>query len=155
MPPLNWWQIMPVPERPAGFASPGVDVQAPEGSGSIIVVVATNAPLIPTQCDRLAQRAALGIGRTGGLGENSSGDLILAFATGNPVIASDRIGEPPLTQSLTMLSDDYIDPYFEATAEATEEAIWNALVAAETMVGRDGVTAHGLDPERLRAALQP
>jgi D-aminopeptidase len=124
-----------------------------EGAGSIIVLVATDAPLLPHQCDRLAQRAALGIGRTGGLGEHSSGDLILAFATGNPVVASDRVGEPPLTQPVTMLSDDYIDAYFEATAEATEEAIVNALVAAETTTGYRGVTVHALPHDRLLEVL--
>jgi D-aminopeptidase len=126
---------------------------AAEGAGSIIVVVATDAPLLPHQCDRLAQRAALGIGRTGGLGEHSSGDLILAFATGNPVIASDDRTAPPLTQPLTMLSDDYIDAYFEATAEATEEAIVNALVAAETTTGFRGVTAYALPHDRLLEVL--
>jgi D-aminopeptidase len=121
----------------------------PHGAGSIIVIVATDAPLLPHQCNRLAQRAALGIGRTGGLGEHSSGDLILAFATGNPVRASDAKTAPPRTQPLTMLSDDYIDPYFEATAEATEEAIANALVAAETTTGLGGATAYALPHDRL------
>jgi D-aminopeptidase len=122
---------------------------AAEGAGSIIVLVATDAPLLSHQCDRLAQRAALGIARTGGLGEHSSGDLMLAFATGNPVIASDDRTPPPLTQPLTMLSDDYIDAYFEATAEATEEAILNALVAAETTTGFRGATAYALPHGRL------
>jgi D-aminopeptidase len=125
-----------------------------EGSGSIIVLVATDAPLLPHQCDRLAQRAALGIARTGGLGEHSSGDLILAFATGNPVIASEDPAGPPLTQPLTMLSDEFIDPYFEATAEATEEAIVNALVAAQTTTGHRGATAHALPHDRLLAVLE-
>jgi D-aminopeptidase len=124
-----------------------------EGAGSIIVIVATDAPLLPHQCDRIAQRAALGIGRTGGLGEHSSGDLILAFATGNPVLASDDGTPPPLTQPLAMLSDQFIDPYFEATAEATEEAILNALVAARTTTGFRGRTAHALPHERLLEVL--
>jgi D-aminopeptidase len=109
------------------------------GGGSIIVVVATDAPLLPHQCDRLAQRAALGIGRTGGAGENSSGDLVLAFATGNRGLAgTGRV-------SLTMLPNDRLDPLFYAAIEATEEAIVNALLAAETMTGRGGVTAHALE----------
>lgn len=140
---------------PVGQAIGPDEVPAPgmEGAGSIIVIVATDAPLLPHQCHRLAQRAALGIGRTGGLGEHSSGDLILAFATGNAVVASDDRGRPPLTQPVTMLSDDYIDAYFEATAEATEEAIVNALVAAETMTGHRGVTVHALPHDRLLAVL--
>jgi D-aminopeptidase len=125
----------------------------PEGAGSIIVIVATDAPLLPHQCDRIAQRAALGIGRTGGLGENSSGDLILAFATGNAVLHPEGVAGVPLTQPLTMLSDQHIDAYFEATAEATEEAIVNALVAAETTTGR-GATAHALPHDRLVAVLE-
>jgi D-aminopeptidase len=124
------------------------------GAGSIIVLVATDAPLLPHQCDRLAQRAALGIARTGGLGEHSSGDLILAFATGNPVLASEGLPGNPLTQPVQMLSDEFIDPYFEATAEATEEAIVNALVAAETMTGCWGNVAHAIPHDRLVAALE-
>jgi D-aminopeptidase len=125
-----------------------------EGSGSIIVIVATDAPLLPHQCDRLAQRAALGIARTGGLGENSSGDIVLAFATGNPVTGTDDAeAGTPLTQPLTMLSNEFIDSYFEATAEATEEAIVNALVAAETTTGR-GHTAHAIPHDRLVAVLE-
>jgi D-aminopeptidase len=122
-----------------------------EGSGSIIVVVATDAPLLPTQCDRLAQRAALGIGRTGGAGENSSGDLILAFATGNREASSsgDR-----LTLPLRAVRNEEINPLFYAAIEATEEAILNALLQAETMTGRDGITAFALDPDRLAAALR-
>ena len=125
-----------------------------QGAGSIIVLVATDAPLLPHQCDRLAQRAALGIARTGGIGEHWSGDLILAFATGNDVPAPDPGIEPPVTRPLAMLSDPLIDAYFEATVEATEEAILNALVAARTMTGRDGRTAHALPHDLLLAALE-
>jgi D-aminopeptidase len=122
----------------------------PEGAGSIIVVVATDAPLLPNQCDRLAQRAGLGIARTGGLGEHTSGDLFLAFATGNRGLSSgDYEDEEALTQPLRMLSNTYIGPLFEAVVEATEEAIVNAMLQSPTMVGRDGVTAHGLDGARL------
>lgn len=119
-----------------------------EGSGSVIAIVATDAPLLPHQCRRLAQRASLGIARTGGAGEHSSGDLFLAFATGNRVAASDYGSLPPRIQDLQMLSDAFIDPLFHATIEATEEAVVNALVAAQTMTGRDGITAHAL-PHRL------
>ena len=116
-----------------------------EDGGSIIGIVATDAPLLPHQCDRLAQRACFGVARTGGLGENSSGDLFLAFATGNRGLGS---AHEPLT--LAMLPNDRIDVLFEAAADATEEAIVNAILAAETMTGRSGHTVHALDPELLR-----
>jgi D-aminopeptidase len=108
-------------------------------SGSIIVVVATNAPLLPHQCARLAQRSALGIARTGGAGENSSGDFALAFATGNA---------NPAQSPLDTVPNEEIDPLFYATIEATEGAIVNALLNAETMTGRDG-TVHALPPDAL------
>ncbi len=124
-----------------------------EGTGSVIGIVATDAPLLPHQCRRLAQRASLGIARTGGAGEHSSGDLFLAFATGNRIAASDYASLPPRVQELQMLSDAFIDPLFHATIEATEEAVVNALVAAQTMTGRDGITAHALPPDLLVDAL--
>jgi D-aminopeptidase len=122
--------------------------------GSIIVVIATDAPLLPHQCDRLAQRAALGIGRVGGMGEHSSGDLIVAFATGNRGLGAfeDRRAETT-TVELEALVHPQTNDLFEAVIEATEEAILNALLAAETMVGRDGNTAFGLDAEVLLEAL--
>ena len=121
------------------------------GSGSIIIVVATDAPLLPHQCERLAQRAALGLARMGSTANNSSGDLILAFATGNRGLSNaDEPGpDVPRTQDVHMVPDNRLTPLFKATAEATEAAIVNALLAAETMVGRDGVTAYALDHERL------
>ncbi len=128
-------------------------VATTEGGGSVIVVVATDAPLLPHQCDRMAQRATLGVARTGGTGEQSSGDFAVAFATGNRVQASDYGAVVPMTQGVTMLSDAHIDPLFDAVVEATEEAVVNALVAAETMTGRDGVVAHGLPHDRLVEAL--
>ncbi len=91
--------------------------------------------------------------RTGGAGEHSSGDLFIAFATGNRIIASDYGARPPVVQDLQMLSDAFIDALFYATIEATEEAIHNALVAAETMTGRDMVTAYALPPDLLVASL--
>jgi D-aminopeptidase len=120
------------------------------GSGSIIVIVATDAPLLPHQCERLAQRAGLGIARVGGAGGNSSGDLFLAFSTGNRGrLASYKLAGAPAPFDVRMLPDTAITDLFWATIEATEEAILNALVAAETMTGRDGITAHALDHDRL------
>jgi D-aminopeptidase len=119
-----------------------------ETVGSIIGIVATDAPLLPMQCDRLAQRAGLGVARTGGLGENSSGDLFLAFANGNRGLAGRDEPVP-----VRMLPNERLDPLFEAAVDATEEAILNALLAAETMTGRNGNTVHALEPELLLETL--
>jgi D-aminopeptidase len=148
---------MPAP-RPAtgGAAGPGSgDRPDLGGAGSIIVVVATDAPLLPNQCERLAQRAGLGIARTGGVGDHSSGDLFLTFATGNRGLPASIPGvDEPLTAPVRMLSNNSISPLFDAVVEATEEAIVNALLEAGTMTGRDGVTAHGLDGNRLVEVLR-
>jgi D-aminopeptidase len=117
-------------------------------AGSIIGIVATDAPLLPHQCDRLAQRVGLGVARMGGTGEASSGDLFLAFATGNRGLWPDS-GEV----QLRMLSDGEITPLYDAVIEATEEAILNALLAAETMTGWNGNTVHALDADLLLETL--
>jgi D-aminopeptidase len=118
------------------------------GSGSIIVVVATDAPLLPHQCERLAQRAGLGIARAGGTGGHTSGDLFIAFATGNDLPPDDD--RPSIrVETVRSVGDGTIDALFDGAIEATEEAIVNALVAAETMTGRDGITAHSLPHDRL------
>jgi D-aminopeptidase len=120
------------------------------GAGSIIIVVATDAPLLPHQCARVAQRAGLGLARTGGYGMSSSGDLFVCFATGNRGLPAGEIEvESPTVRDLRAVIDQALDPLFAATVEATEEAIVNALVAAETMTGRDGNTAHALPHDRL------
>ena len=119
-------------------------------AGSIIVVLATDAPLLPHQCERLAQRAGLGVARTGGAGEHSSGDLFIAFATGNRGLAfEDETAGRPFTHQILALDDAWISPLFWAAIESTEEAIVNALVAAETMEGADGHIAHRLPHDRL------
>jgi L-aminopeptidase/D-esterase-like protein len=117
--------------------------------GSIIAAVATDAPLLPHQLKRLARRAALGLARTGSISGNTSGDLFLAFSTANPE-ASRRDG----VASLTMLPNERLDGLFEATVYATEESIVNALVAAETMTGRDGHRVISLPHERLVEAMR-
>ncbi len=134
-------------ETPMGSAA---QPPPPPGSGSIIVIVATDAPLLPHQCERLAQRAGLGIARMGGTGAHSSGDLFLCFATGNRTLprTSFRV-DPRVTVDIRALNDFAIGGLFDATIEATEEAIVNALVGAETMVGRDGITARALPHDRL------
>jgi D-aminopeptidase len=129
----------------------GNDIPLPQGrdeSGSIIGIVATDAPLLPQQCNRLAQRMGLGVGRMGGTAAHSSGDLFFAFATGNRAL----IGKGEV--SLRMLSDSEITPFYEAVIEATEEAILNSMLAADTMTGRDGNTVHALDPDLLLEVLQ-
>ena len=117
--------------------------------GSIIVVVATDAPLLPHQLKRIARRVPVGIGRLGGLGTNGSGDIFIAFSTANPEAwnRKERV-------RLEMIPNDSMSSLFEATAEATEEAIVNAMVAARTMAGINGNTAYGLPHDRLRALLK-
>ncbi|MCI0706522.1 MAG: P1 family peptidase [Ignavibacteriae bacterium] len=120
-----------------------------DDTGSIIVVVATDAPLLPHQMKRVVKRVALGIGIMGGVGGNSSGDIFIAFSTANAAA-----GASSSTVKLDMLPNERINPLFEATVQATEEAIVNALVAAETMVGRDGNTVYALPHDRLREVLR-
>jgi D-aminopeptidase len=128
---------------------------AQRDAGSIIVILATDAPLLPHQCRRLAQRGALGIARAGGGGENSSGDLILAFATGNPPMTiSDEAADVPQVRSFSAVDEAWLSPLFWAAIESVEEAIANALVAAETMTGRDGHVAHRLPHDLLMEAWQ-
>jgi D-aminopeptidase len=118
-------------------------------SGSIIGLVATDAPLLPHQCDRLAQRVGLGVARMGGTGAISSGDLFLSFATGNRGLGAEK-GELPLR----MLGEGEISPLYDGVIDATEEAILNAMLAAETMTGWRGNTVYALDAEQLQEALR-
>jgi D-aminopeptidase len=144
----------PVGERVGDDVVPISTVRdEPPGAGSIILMVATDAPLLPVQCDRLARRAGFGVARTGGVGEHSSGDLVLAFATGNRGLVIGESGpEGPHELPLRMLSDAYINPLYDAVIDATEEAIVNALLAAETMTGHGG-TVQALTGEVLLHAL--
>jgi D-aminopeptidase len=149
-------EAIPTSDVPSAQATsrPGI-ADAPPGAGSIIGIVATDAPLLGDQCRRLAKRMALGLARTGGLGNPSSGDLFLAFATGNRGLPPGEDDRPSLAPvSVRMLSGATMGPLFEATVEATEEAIVNALVAAETMTGRDGNTAHRLPHDRLAEVMR-
>ena len=116
--------------------------------GSIIVVVGTDAPLLPHQLRRVARRAALGIGRMGGIAGAGSGDLFVAFSTAPTPADSQRVA------ALNMLNDNAIDPIYEATVQATEEAIINAMLAARTMKGADGLVVPALPHDRVRAALR-
>ncbi len=118
-------------------------------TGSIIIVIATDAPLLPHQMKRLARRASLGLARTGSVSGNGSGDIFIAFSTANP-----RASRPTGIAHLEMLPNDLMGPLFEATVQATEEAIINALVAAETMTGIDNHTAIAIPHDRLREVLR-
>ena len=117
--------------------------------GSIIIVVATDSPLLPHQLKRVARRASLGLGRNGSYSGNGSGDIFIAFSTANPAAAV-----PTGTASLTMLPNERLNPIFEATVQATEEAVNNAMVAAETMTGVSGHRVIALPHDRLRDALR-
>lgn len=116
--------------------------------GSIIVIVATDAPLLPHQLQRVAKRVSLGVGRMGGLGGDSSGDLFLAFSTANPGMWAQDDAAPA-----QILPNSRINPVFEATVQATEEAIINSMIAAETMVGRDYLRVSALPHDRLQEVL--
>ncbi len=117
--------------------------------GSIIVVVATDAPLIPTQLKRVARRVSLGLGRDGSFSGDGSGDIFIAFSTANPGAA-----EPKGVHQLTMLPNQRLNPIFLATVQATEEAVVNAMVAAKTMKGINDVEVIGLPHDRLREVLK-
>jgi L-aminopeptidase/D-esterase-like protein len=120
-----------------------------EDTGSIIIVVATDAPLLPHQLKRIARRATMGLARTGSVSGNGSGDIFIAFSTANPGAWTSK---KPV--SVSMVPNDDIGPLFEGTVEAVEEAIVNAMVASDTMTGINGNRADGLPHDRLRAALE-
>ena len=120
-----------------------------DGDGSIIVIVATDAPLVAHQCKRLARRIPLGIARVGTVAHNGSGDIFITFSTANPGAANAEG-----TVSVNMVPNGKMNPLFKATVQATEEAIINALVAAEDMVGVNGNTVYALPHDRLRAILK-
>jgi len=134
-----------------------LDWLAPAGAGSVVVIVATDAPLLPGQCTALARRAMLGVGRTGTTGSHFSGDLVLAFSTANPGALTSAF---PLTEAT---GDDYetlrfvpwgrVDAFHEAVVQAVEEAVLNALCAGRDTVGRDGHRVPGMPVDRVRRLL--
>jgi D-aminopeptidase len=134
-----------IPVQPARG---GEDVE-PREQGSIIIVIGTDAPLLPHQLERVARRASLGLARTGATSGNGSGDIFIAFSTANAKAAS--AGDVATVQ---MLSNDRISAVFSATVQATEEAIVNALVAAETMIGADNRTVPALSHDTLKSLLK-
>ena len=137
------------PRRPCDAPGGGAVDEAPE-QGSIIVVVATDAPLLPHQLKRIATRVSLGIGRQGGFGGNSSGDIFIAFSTAN---ARAWFTDQPVTD-VKMLPNDRMTPLFQATAQATEAAITNALLAAETTTGANDLRIYALPVDRMLAVMK-
>ncbi|MGH7538140.1 MAG: P1 family peptidase [Gemmatimonadales bacterium] len=135
--------------EPCGSPRSAVDAGRAADVGSIIIVVATDAPLLPHQLKRIARRAALGVGNMGGIGANSSGDIFIAFSTANP-----RASVDTGLAATTLLPNERISPLFEATVQATEEAIINALLAAETMTGADDLRVVAMPHDRLREILR-
>jgi D-aminopeptidase len=149
-------ELLRIDGVPVGREIPVTEVPSPyvpsTDTGSIIVIVATDAPILPTQCRRLAQRATLGIARMGGLGANSSGDIFLAFSTANRGLYDQRPLKEPI--AVRMLQLEAMTPLFEAVADSTEEAIANALCMATTTVGISGRTAYELPLDRLQAVMK-
>ena len=122
-----------------------------QDDGSLIVILATDAPLLPHQLKRLAKRASLGMARTGSLGGNGSGDIFLAFSTTNPNAA---LGDEQGVASIKALSNNFIDPLLMTSVYATEEAIINSMIAAEDMTGHKGVSAKALPHDKLQELMQ-
>jgi L-aminopeptidase/D-esterase-like protein len=136
---------MPLGERLAADNPMAEQDAAPPGAGSVIAIVATDAPLLPQQCKALARRVTLGLARTGTTGSHFSGDLFLAFSVANPgaITPGNRASahstpEPGPYDQLRFIPWGALDPYYEAVVQATEEAVLNALVGADEMTGRDG-----------------
>ena len=142
-----------LPEAPNEGGGPdagGPDVGGTGRDGSIIIVAATDAPLLPNQLDRFVRRTSLALGRLGSISMNGSGDIFVAFSTANEEAAHSSSGVAPLE----MLAHRHLDPFFEAVIQATEEAVVNALVAGRDMVGVNGRKVYGLPHDRLREALR-
>ncbi len=151
----GWRKHLHIDGGPVGREIPLSEVPSPRmarpADGSIVVIVATDAPLLPNQCKRLAQRATLGVARVGGNGDNGSGDLFLAFSTGNTGVNPHGSIDPV---SVKMLPNDAISPLFEAVADATQEAIVNALCMATTMVGANNRVSYAIPLDRLQAVMR-
>jgi D-aminopeptidase len=141
--------LLRIAGTPVGYEITGKRIWD-EDTGSIIVVVATDAPLLPNQMKRIAKRVTLGLGRLGSISGNGSGDIFIAFSTANSGAGLEQ--KKPV--NVQMLPNDQMDALFEATVQATEEAVVNALVAAKTMTGPEGHTVEALPHDRLREVLK-
>lgn len=128
--------------------------EEPREASSILIIIGTDAPLLPVQCRRLARRATVGLARVGGVGESWSGDIFLAFATANHIPAQGTPGGEAPIEDLRMLPHGLMTSFFVAVAEAVEEAIWNALCAAETMTGQQGRVSRALPLDSLQEIMQ-
>ncbi len=135
------------PALPVGYEIP-LDTHRND-TGSIIVIVATDAPLLPHQLKRIARRVTLGLGRLGSISGNGSGDIFIAFSTANA-----GAGLTQKSANVQMLANGQMDSLFEATVQATEEAVVNAMIAAKTMTGINGHTVEALPHDRLREVLK-
>jgi L-aminopeptidase/D-esterase-like protein len=144
-----WTRGIPQCKGAAGAEAPYVAAEDDGGRGSIIVIVATDVPLLPHQLERLTKRVSMGLGRLGSWAGNGSGDLFLAFSTANANAA-----RADANASLTMFPNDRMNALFIATIDATEEAVVNAMLAAPTMTGADGIRVFGLPGDRVMAALK-
>ena len=129
--------------------------RAPGGAGSAIVIIATDAPFLPGQCAALARRGALGLGRSGTAGSHFSGDIILAFSTANEGALTSQFpdGSDEVYETMRLIPWGRIDPFLTAVVQAVDEAVWNALVAADDMTGRDGHRSVALPHDEIRAAV--
>ena len=141
--------LLRIAGTPVGYEITGKPIWDSD-TGSIIVVVATDAPLLPNQMKRIAKRVTLGLGRLGSISGDGSGDIFIAFSTANPGAGLE--GKSPV--DVRMLPNDRMDALFEATVQATEEAVVNAMVAAKTMTGPEGHTVEALPHDRLREVLK-
>jgi D-aminopeptidase len=147
---LGWREHLRIDGVPVGEHIKDLMPQRKPSEGSIIMIVATDAPLLPDQLERVARRTTLGLARTGTVAAQSSGDFALAFSTAHDVPHYPEARTFPVTA----LSNAHISPIFAATVEATEEAVGNALTMATTTVGRDGNTAHAIPLDRLKALMK-
>jgi D-aminopeptidase len=150
----GWRRTLRIGGIPVGRQMMSDDVRAESATpavqhSSIIIVVATDAPLLPTQLRRLARRAGLGLARTGGMANNGSGDIFLAFSTAN-----ENVNQSGSGMTASTLANDNMSPLFDATVEAVEEAIINAMIAARDMTGTEGHVAKAIDHEVLRTILR-
>jgi D-aminopeptidase len=141
--------LLRIAGAPVGYEIAGNRLRD-DDTGSIIVVVATDAPLLPNQMKRIAKRVTLGLGRLGSISGDGSGDIFIAFSTANAGAGL----EQKKRVAVQMLPNDRMDALFEATVQATEEAVVNALVAARTMTGADGHTVEAMPHDRLREVLK-
>ena len=152
LPQTRFWATGSRPCAPgtASLREDHAEVAEQFGRGSIVIIVATDAPFLPHQLKRIARRAGMGLGKLGSWAGNSSGDLFLAFSTANPGVAGDSGDAMANPAKVDMVSNNTIDPFFRATIEATEEAVVNAMLAApERFTGADGLRVYGLPGKRV------